>query len=662
MLKATFTAIGARARRASVAFPRGSTARYAGVAASLRGKARRAGVAVSLALVAGPACAANALDVSALSLEQLSTLTITSVSGHQESLADAPASIYVITAADIRRSGARSLPEALRIAPNLEVARVSANAYAISARGMNNADNKLLVLLDGRILYTPLYSGVLWYAQDVMLEDVERIEVISGPGGTLWGTNAVNGVINVITYPARRTQNGLVVAGNGSRDKRYAARYGGTFEGGAWRVYGKALEERQTLRADGRGASDARRRGQVGLRMDWDTGATLTGDVYDGRVDQAGRRAAGTAGANLTGAWDVKLRDGAALRTQGYWDHTELDVPGATGTPSFRERLDIIEASFQHDLAPAHGQQVSWGGEYRQAFDRVDNAGGVAFLPGDRQLRWASLFAQDRVALTPAMDASAGMRIEHNSYTGLEAMPSARLAWRRSAHDMAWAAISRAVRTPARIDRDLYAPQQPPYLIAGGPRFRSETADVVELGYRDQPTASLSWSVTAFVQRYRHLRSVELIGGRYFEVANQMEGTTSGIEGWATWQVTRRWRLAAGGVYLRQRLHLRADSTDPIGVSAAGNDPPTQWSLRSSWQFPRDVELDVAVRHVGTLPAPLVPSYTATNVRVAWRPLPSVELSLVGESVFDPQHVEFGTGPGASEIPRTVFLNVAWSL
>jgi iron complex outermembrane receptor protein len=269
---------------------------------------------------------------------------------------------------------------------------------------------------------------------------------------------------------------------------------------------------------------------------------------------------------------------------------------------------------------------------------------------------------QDRVTLTSALDATAGVRLEHNSYTGLEAMPSARLAWHASAHGMAWAAISRAVRTPARIDRDLHAPEQPPYLIAGGPRFRSETANVVEIGYRDQPTASLSWSVTTFVQRYRHLRSVELVDRRFFEVANQMEGTTSGLEGWVTWQVTSRWRLAAGGVYLRQQLHLRPDSTDPIGVSAAGNDPPTQWSLRSSWQLPRDVELDVAVRHVGTLPEPLVPAYTATNVRVAWQPRPGLELSLVGENLFDPQHVEYGSGPNASEISRTVFFNVSWAL
>lgn len=623
----------------------------------------RAAVAVALLLIAGEVTSAPLTqDLTSLSLEQLANIEITSVSGHAEQLSDAPASVFVITHDDIRRSGARSLPEALRLAPNLELARTSASAYAISARGMNNADNKLLVLLDGRILYTPLYSGVLWYAQDVMLEDVDRIEVISGPGGTLWGSNAVNGVINIITRPAAETRGALLAGGSGNADRSAAARYGADLGNGKIRIYAKTLAEERTTRSNGVGLADARDRSQAGFRADWDFGLTLQGDAYRGNIDQANRDRTRIAGGNLLSTWTRSLADGGNFRAQAYFDRSELDVPAVPAPQTFKERLDIVDVSFQHDLAPWRGQNVSWGGEYRHAADRLTNVSSLAFLPDDLDLHWASLFVQDRVNLARALDLTAGVRLEHNSFTGLEAMPSLRLAWKPAERQLVWSEISRAVRTPSRLDRDLYSPSTPPFLIAGGPNFRSETADVLEIGYRAQPMDVVSLSATAFVHRYRHLRSVEIIDRRFIEVANQMEGTTTGVEGWATWQVTRTWRLLAGGVYLRQRLHLRPDSTDPTGVSAAGNDPPAQWSMRSSLDLPYNTEFDVDVRHVGTLPAPRVPAYTAVDMRVGWRVRPGLELSVVGENLFDPSHVEYGDPAIASAIPRTVFFKVTWAL
>jgi iron complex outermembrane receptor protein len=614
--------------------------------------------AVTWALSPGTAQAAP--ELASLSLQELVDLEITSVSGYPEQISDAPASIFVISADDIRRSGARTLPEALRLAPNLEVARTSASTYAISARGMNSADNKLLVLLDGRILYTPLYSGVLWYVQDVVLEDVERIEVISGPGGTLWGSNAVNGVINIITRSASATQGTVAAAGAGNHDGRAFARYGAGFASGSWRIYAKTLDEGSFTLATGRSAADGRERTQAGFRVDWAGGFTLQGDTYRGHLDQLGREGARLEGSNVNASWAGAIAGGHA-RARAYFDRNDLDVPGGSlGT--FRERLDIVDVSFQHDLASWHAQQVSWGAGYRQAFDRLQNIAALAYLPADLDLHWISVFAQDRMALSDTLDVTGGVKAEHNSYTGLETMPSLRLSWNPARHNLAWAALSRAVRTPSRLDRDLYSPAQPPYLIAGGPDFRSETADVAEIGYRQQPTARLSWSATAFVQRYRHLRSVEFIDARYLVVANRMEGTASGVEAWTTWEVAPQWRITAGGVYLHQRLHLQPGSTDPIGAAAAGNDPSVQWLVRSSWTLAHDVDLDVAIRHVGALPQPQVPGYTATDVRVAWPMGPRTTVSIVGENLFDPEHVEFGGATTGTQIPRTVFFNVSWAL
>jgi len=620
-------------------------------------------IAVAIALCATPALSASlSQDLTSLSLEQLANIEITSVSGRAEQLSDAPASVYVITNDDIRRSGARTLPEALRLAPNLQVARVSASSYAISARGMNAADNKLLVLLDGRILYTPLYSGVLWYAQDVMLEDVERIEVISGPGSTVWGSNAVNGVINVITKPAAATQGALLAGGAGNTDRGAEGRYGADLGNGKLRVYAKTIADDRTDRSNGTELRDARDRSQAGFRVDWDFGVTLQGDVYSGKVDQPNRDRSSMSGGNLLSTWNRALADGGNFRAQAYFDRSELEIPAVPIPQVFKERLDILDASFQHDLPAWHDQSISWGGEYRHASDRLQNVSSIAYLPDDRDLHWASLFAQDRATLGPSLDLTAGVRLEHNSYTGLEAMPSLRLSWKSQPRALVWGEVSRAVRTPSRLDRDLYAPANPPFIIAGGPNFRSETADVVELGYRAQPTDTLSYSATAFAHRYRHLRSVEIIDGHFIQVANQMYGTATGVEGWATWQVMPNWRLFAGGVYLRQRLHLRADSTDPTGTAAAGDDPPAQWQVRSSFDLPRNVELDFSVRHVGALPSPEVPAYTAVDARIGWRVQPGLELSVVGENLFDPAHVEFGSIANGSAIPRTVFFKVVWTL
>ena len=597
-----------------------------------------------------------------MSLEQLSEVEITSVSGYAEPLLHAAASIFVISNEDIRRSGAASLPEALRLAPNVEVAQISAHTYAISVRGLNGASNKLLVLIDGRIVYTPLYSGVIWYAQDVLLEDVDRIEVISGPGGTQWGSNAVNGVINVITRASGATAGGLLVGAGGNREYRAAMRFDGTFEGGGYRVYAKAFEIDNTETSNGTSANDGWKRAQIGFKVDWADGLTVQGDAYRGELADVNPGRGEFSGANLLMNWEHHLANGDVIGLRGYLDQTELELTAAPRHGTFRQRLNIADVEFQHRLHQRAGHAITWGGGYRLARDHLSNFTTIAYLPERLDLHWANLFLQDQFSISPATTLTAGVKFERNSYTGVEVLPSIRLAWAPVANHLVWGAVSRAVRTPSRLDRDLYSPMTPPFFIAGGPDFRSETSDVFEIGYRAQPLSSLSYSVTAYVHEYDHLRSVEVIDGRYLVVGNKMHGKSTGIEAWGAWEVSKQWLLRAGVAWLDQDLKMRPDSTDPTGISAAGNDPDVHWMLRSSWNLPNQTELEIGVRYVGSLPAPAVPAYTAVDMRLGWRPRPDVDVSIVARNLLDAEHIEFGAPGSASVIPRSVFLNVRWDI
>jgi iron complex outermembrane recepter protein len=630
-----------------------------GVKRSTWASARACLVAVLL-LPASALAAQNVADLIDLSLEQLSNMEITSVSRRAERLSDAAASIYVITNEDIRRSGATTLPQALRLAPNLQSARTGAGTYAISARGFNNSlGNKLLVLIDGRTVYTPLFSGVFWDAQDVVLEDVDRIEVISGPGATLWGANAVNGVINVITRRAQETRGTLVSLGGGNREARGAARYGGqTASGAYYRVYGKRTVLQDTERANGASLLDGWDHGQAGFRTDWGTrenGATVQGDAYHAYSNLKPGGSLGISGVNLLGRWKRELDDGSHLRVQGYYDGTERNDPA-----SFHERLDIADLEFQHALRPRGAHTLLWGGGYRYAWDRVENTALLAFLPPDRNLRWANLFAQDEVEIGPSVRATLGAKVETNVYTGAEFLPTARLAWKRTSHDLVWTALSRAVRAPARIDRDFFFPGRAPFAIRGGPQFQSEVSNVIELGYRAQPVSAFSYSVTAFRHLHERLRSGQPAPGGGFVVDNKIEGTTTGLEAWGSYQVTNRWRLMGGLLKLRQDLHLKSGSLDPVGPRALGNDPDHQWMVRSLLDLTGQHEFDVMIRHVSALPDPLVPAYTAVDARLGWRPSRAVEWSLSFENMFDPGHAEFGAVTTRPEFERAVFLRVIW--
>jgi len=607
--------------------------------------------ALSLACFAANASAQTGAggSLADMSLEELANLEVTSVSRRAERLADAPAALYVITGEDIRRSGVTSLPEALRLAPNLEVARIDSRQYAISARGFNNSiANKLLVLIDGRIVYTPLFSGVFWDAQDTLLDDVERIEVISGPGATLWGANAVNGVINVITRRAPDTRGTLAEAGAGNQERGLSARHGFDLAGGAMRIYAKAFDRDHTVRADGSAVRDQWQNAQGGFRGDWG-GLTLQGDLYRGSSEQAIGDDITLSGGNLLG----RLTRGS-LQLQLYYDNTQRDVPG-----SFSERLNTFDAQLQHGFQATSDQLVTWGGGYRRADDHVSNSRQLAFLPGDKTLHWANVFAQDEIAFGSRWRLTLGTKFESNVYTGTDFLPSARLAWKPDPQQLVWSAASRAVRAPSRLDRDLFSPAQPPFILAGGPDFRSEVVKVYELGYRAQ-RSSLSYSVTGFYSQYDNLRSVEQVGG-VFVLGNKMEGNGKGIEAWGTLQAARNWRLSAGALFLDQNLRLKPDSTDTTGVAAAGNDPRHQFNLRSSLDLAGNQHFDVMVRYVDELPNPQVPAYTAVDARYAWQVRRELELSVTAQNLFDRAHPEFGAAPGRSEIERALFVRVRWS-
>jgi iron complex outermembrane receptor protein len=625
-----------------------------------------AGLEATIASAAEP----PVTELADLSLEQLGNIDVTSVSKKSERLIDAAASIFVITHDDIRRSGATSLGEALRLAPNLQMAQTGADTFAISARGFNNSNalaNKLLVLIDGRTVYSPIYSGVFWDQQDVMLEDVDRIEVISGPGGTLWGANAVNGVINVITKPASATQGGLVSMGGGDHELGGTFRYGAKLgDSGHLRVYGKASDFDNTRNAAGTDLTDGWSMQQGGFRADWSGGNrnfTFQGDAYNGRSDD--RTLGGPIevdGLNLLGRWNERFESGSDLQVQAYFDRSNREDHAG-----FQGDADTYDIGFQHGI-PLGMHKILWGGGYREAHDTVQGTTipvapfiffVTTFQPESQTLKWENFFLQDEYSLTQTVKLTFGIKIEKNDYTGWENLPSARIAWKPTDNQLVWSAVSRAVRAPARLDRDLFLNVAVPVLnisqpaIVGGPNFVSEVATVGELGYRAQVWNRLTYSISAFYNDYDKLRSGEQPPA---QIQNRIQGDTYGVEAWASYQATSAWRLSGGLTELRKNLQEDPGVVDPEGIRNQGNDPEHQWTLRSSLNLTPRHDFDLMVRGVSGLPDPAVPGYTAFDARLAWRPQAHVELSATVRNLFDPGHVEFGDPATASEVARTFFL------
>jgi len=604
---------------------------------------------------------ASVLSLADMNIEDLANIEITSVSKHAEKLSEAAASLYVITHEDLQRSSATSLPEALRLAPNLQVARIDARNYAVTARGFNDAfANKLLVLIDGRTVYSPLFSGVFWDAQDVVLEDVDRIEVISGPGATLWGANAVNGVINIITRSAQDSQGGLLSASASRRQNAWAGRYGGKLsDDGAYRIYGKHAEQDNTFKANAGELQDGMRRDQFGFRADWNSAGDklkLQGDTYRGSLKQNLTPDISTSGANLLGRWDKQLSATASLYLQMYYDRTTRDQANA-----YKDTLDTLDVELQHSSQAAEQHKLTWGLGYRFERDRNSpTTKGFAFLPGNLDTRLSNLFLQDEITLAQALRLTLGAKIEHNDYTGRETLPSARLAWTPSAGHLLWGELSRAVRAPSRIDSDFYVPATAPYIIGGGPHFVSEVTDVFELGYKGRLLSSASYSITAFYNRYHSLRSGEPNPAQpgSFAIANKIAGNSRGIEMWGNWQILSSWRLSGGLV--GQTRHLQSEGSVDKTTLTTDKDPGSYWSLRSQFDLSDARTLDLSVRRVGALENPAVPAYYAVDAHFGWKLRPNLSLSLIGLNLFDGGHPEFGAAPARSEQAREVLLKMVY--
>ncbi len=626
-------------------------------------------------------------DLKKLSIEELMDLEITSVSRKPEKLHDAPSAIQVIVNDEIRRSGATSIPEALRLAGNLHVARKGAHEWGISARGFNtDSANKLLVLMDGRALYTPLFSGVFWDRQDYILADLDRIEVISGPGGALWGANAVNGVINITSKSARETQGGFLEAGTGGEFEGFASlRYGGQLAPNVhYRIYGKHTDHDDTILTAGGPANDSWRMTQGGFRIDAEMPSqnvfTLQGDAYGlyQGLNTGGRSE--VRGGNVLGRWTRTLSPDADFQLQVYYDRTHLTmpVPAAVFAPAgtFVDELDTFDLDFQHHFRAADRHNFVWGLGYRFTDDTVKNAPALAFFPARLKQELFSGFVQDEIALSNSVALTLGTKVEHTSYTGWEAEPSVRLQWNVAPDHMLWAAVSRAIRAPSRIDRDVSqpAPDHVLVLLQGRPGFKSETLIAYELGWRAQLGESGMFAASAFLNDYDDLRSTSVSAPDpvfglpfpfYFE--NNLKARTYGAELSASYQALDWWRLRGSYTLLKGELRLKAGRTDFNNLLNETADPEHQFALRSSMDLPGNLEFDAGYRWVDSLIANdagvprKVSGYSELDANLIWRPRDDLELSVTARSLLHGRHQEYWRANAAEvDIERSMHGKVTW--
>lgn len=592
---------------------------------------------------------------------ELMKVEVTSVSRRESTVGQSPSAVTVITQDDIRRSGATSIPEALRMSPGLEVAQIDNSTWAISARGFDsNTANKLLVLMDGRSVYTPLYSGVFWDVQDTLMQDIDRIEVIRGPAGALWGANAVNGVINIITKDAKDTQGFLVTGGGGTEERNFeGVRYGWKIGDDVYaRVYAKHFERDETALSSGDGGADDFFMSQSGFRMDWQPSQenhyTLQGDIYYGTRNNLISDDTDLSGGNVLGRWRHKLANGGDLTLQMYFDHTDRDIP-----QTFAEVRDTFDVDFQYHFPLGTRHDITCGLGYRVSSDDVTNSAFVVFVPDSQTEQLFSGFVQDEMQLVPdKLRLTVGAKLEHNEFTGFEIQPSARLLWMIDPRKVVWGAVSRAVRTPTRLERDLLI-VTPTVSLFGDKNFDSEKVIAYELGYRTQPSKLLALDVAAFFNSYDDLRSLET-SGTDFIIGNKLHGETYGVELGATLKPADWWVLRAAYTHLQVQLEKDSDSTDTMTVASEGNDPRNQVYLRSSMDLPHHIDLDCSLRYVSELSNQNVPGYVAVDVRLAWRPNQNLELAIAGQNLFDDQHPEFGIGANQHEIERGVFASLTY--
>ena len=614
------------------------------------------------------------------SLFSIKDVEVVSVSKNPEKAFDAASAIFVLSNEDIKRSGATTIPDALRMVPGLEVAQIDSSHWAITSRGFNRQyANKLLVMIDGRTVYTPLFSGTYWNTQDVMLEDVSRIEVIRGPGATLWGANAVNGIINIITKDARLTQGKLVSGMYGNQEKgTVSTRYGGKTENDIYyRVYGKFDDHGPSYKLSGQKDNNQWENAQTGFRMDWQKTArdsiTIQGDAYSGYnewpLSLPGIKSPiisdeDTSGANIRGKWSSVLSSTSKIDVQTYLDHTEHDVA------IFKHDQTTFNTDFQHTLTSLTNNEIIWGLGYRLIQDDLQGKpiNGVTYLnyvPNASSNNLYSTFAQDKITLSPnKLFLTIGSKLEHNYYTGFELQPSARLAWLPTDNQTVWTSVSRAVRTPSRGEEGLtlVAAGNSSHFIdqIGNSDMQSEKLIAYEVGYRVIPKPNLSFDIATFYNDYDSLRSFELTNGNYV-AANKSYGETHGIELSSDWSVTNDWHLVADYSFLMINLHNKPGGTDNITTDGRAS-PANQYKIASHLNLPYNVKLDNMLYYVNSLDVFNIPSYTRFDSNITWEARKGLELSLVGQNLFDDRHQEFTKAlySVSNEFGRTVYGKVTY--
>jgi iron complex outermembrane receptor protein len=651
--------------------------------------------------VPSPAQSVTPTDLTQLNLEDLMNVQVTSVSKREQKLSTAGAAIYVINQEDIRRSGATNIPDLLRMAPGVHVAQLNPHTWAISIRGFTDKyGDKVLVLIDGRSVYSPLTSGVNWDQQDVPLEDIDRIEVIRGPGGTVWGANAVNGVINIITKNAKTTPGGLVSAGAGSQEAAQGlVQYGGRIgQSGAYRVFGDYANVGNAPAPNGETVADGWHKSHLGFRSDWELSPrdtmTVQGDLFRSREGQTIdtilkndllREATfddtiTVSAGNVLGRWDHTLLNGSSTSLQVYYDGYDRVE---RGLGEFRNTVDV---DFQHHLTVGSRNNVVWGGGYRVTSDNITPGYATSYQPARRTDSLLSAFFQDEIKLTPSLWLTLGTKVEHNSYTGLEYEPSGQLVWNLTDRQTVWASASRAIRQPARADFNILVDVAKIALDNGGfgivqlignPNRKAERIYDFEVGYRAQATQRLSLDIATFSSYYYGLQTNEpgepfvaidpaplhLVFPSIF--GDNAHAHNYGAEIFANWKVTHRWRISPGYSFLQMHVAGDPSSQDPAAGAIANESPKHQVQIRSSLNLTRRVDWEATVFQVGRLKDGgdgLTPGYTRLDSRLGWRAGESLEFSIVGQNLLSPAHAEYHDAFTIlhSLVARSVFCKFTW--
>lgn len=621
----------------------------------------------------------------AMSISELMQVPVTSVSRRPQKIADTAAAVYVISQEDIRRSAAQSLPDLLRMVPGIQVAQIDSNKWAISARGFNGRyANKLLVQQDGRTLYGPTYSGVYWDVQNIPLANIERIEVIRGPGATLWGANAVNGIINIITRSSHDTQGSTISVRSGNERKSDVfARFGGEWGNNAsYHLYAQGFKQDHGHYFNGQSAVDSWSDQRFGFRTDIDLNATdslvVQGELYSGEAGagiQAGpallATESETSGGHLLTRWRRTLDANSGLELQFYYDRTERD------NWSLTEDRDTLDIDFQHFFSPIERHKIVWGLGYRISSDEITPKPGssLSFSPDARDLKTFNAFLQDEITLiNDELSVILGSKFEHNDYTGWEIQPNLRAIWSINETTSIWGALSRAVRTPSRIESDVIIDSPSgTNRIYGNPNLDAESLTAMELGIRLQPTQMLSFDIAAFYNEYDQLQSFELNGPAFplpfrLDFDNRLMAKSHGIEVAANWEVNKRWRIKASYSWLDIDFSTETGSSDTTSHLTWDKSPEHQLALRSMLDLSDSVQFDTSLYYVDELPNQAAPSYTRIDARLAWQVQPELEISLIGTNLLDNQHPEFaqysGNAPGqgltSTQIDRSLLLQLEW--